>query len=100
MASGRASGDRLVLFYAGGGRDLRCEIALLLLDALAQLETDESRQLDRSARVLARARDDVGDRGLVVHHEQLADQAMLLAELGHRAFDHLLDDIGRLAAFL
>ena len=44
--------------------------------------------------------DDVGDRGLVVDHEQLAQQGIFLAELGHRAFDHLLDDVGRLAAFL
>ena len=42
--------------------------------------------------------DDVGDRGLVVDHEQLAEQRILLAELGHRAVDHLLDDVGRLAA--
>src|ERR1043166_9693943 len=37
LTDGR-SGDRLILFYAGGGRDLRSEVVLLLLNALAELE--------------------------------------------------------------
>nr|GFD57322.1 hypothetical protein [Tanacetum cinerariifolium] len=62
-----------------------------------ELETDIVLEHDGGARVLARLGDDVADLGLAVHHEQLADQRMLLAELGDRALDHLGDDIGRLA---
>src|SRR5204863_1319547 len=88
------SSDRLVLFYAGGSRDLRSEVGLLLLNALAQLEADETLECDRRTGFLAGGGDDVGDRGLVVHDEQLADQSAFLAELGEAAFDHLLDDVG------
>src|SRR6476659_9686332 len=74
-------GDRLVLFYAGGGGDLRSEIVLLLLDALAELVADEALELDAGPGLLGGGCDDLGDRGLVVHHEQLRDQRILLAEL-------------------
>src|SRR6185312_11449064 len=71
----------------------------MLLDALAKLEADEADQVDRGARVLGSSRDDITDRSLVVADEQLAEQRVLLAELGEAALDHLLDDIVRLAAF-
>src|ERR1043166_1505068 len=79
--------------------DFGGEIAFLLLDPLAELETDIGFERDRRAGLLAGGGDDVLDLGLVVHHEELREQGILLAELGHRAFDHLLDDLGRLAAF-
>src|SRR5690242_17142798 len=94
------SGDRFILFYAGSGRDLRSEVVVLLLDAFAELEADEALELDASAGVLRGGRDDLGDRGLPVDHEQLRGERILLAELGEAALDHLLDDVLRLAAFL
>ena len=93
--------DRLVLFYAGGSRDLRCKVVLLLLDAFAELIADEARQLDAGARVLGGSCNDLGDRGLVVANEQLGKQRVLLAELGETAFDDLREgqavtfDVGR-----
>ena len=50
------------------------------------------------AGLLRGRRDDVGDRGLVVDHEQLGEQRILLAELGDGALDHLVDDVCGLAA--
>jgi hypothetical protein len=44
-----------------------------------------------------RRRRHVGDLGLVVHHEQLAEERVFLAELRDRAIDHLGDDVGGLA---
>src|SRR3546814_12336926 len=84
---------------AGRRGDLRGEIALLPLDTLAELEADEVLERDRRARGLARLGDDVRDRGLVVDHEELAEQRVLLGELLDRAVDHLGDDIGGLARF-
>ncbi len=89
-------GDRLR--NARGGGDFGGEIALGFLDALAELEAFIGLERDRRTGVLGRSGDDIGDRGLAVDHEQLAEQRVFLAELGHRAFDHLLDDVGRLAA--
>src|SRR5688572_32649619 len=72
LAPIRRSGDRLVFFGACGSRDFRGEIVLLLLDAFAQLETDETLERNRRTGILAGGGDDVGDRSLVVHDEQLA----------------------------
>src|ERR1044072_3852954 len=80
-------------------RDLRREVALFLLDAFTELETDIVNQRDRLAGFLCRLGHDIGDRGLVVHHEQLAEQRVLLGIFGDRAIDHLGYDLGRLARF-
>src|SRR6185312_6964515 len=93
-----ALSDRLGLVRARCRSDLCREVALLLLDALAELEADEAGQRDRRARVLRGRGDDVGDWRLVVADEELAEQRIFLAELGKAAFDHLLDDVLRLAA--
>src|SRR3546814_8997355 len=71
----------------------------LLLDAFAELEADIVFQRDRRAGFLRRLGDDIGDRGLVVHHEKLAEQGLLLGELGDRAVHHLGDDLGGLPRF-
>src|SRR3954467_14885374 len=81
--------DRLLFLDAGGRRDLGGEVVLLLLDALAELETDEALERDLGTGILRGGRNDLGDRGLVVHHEQLGGERILLAELGEAALDHL-----------
>src|SRR5438128_818455 len=86
--------------HAGSGGDFGGEVAFLLLDAFAELEADEAGDVDRRSDLLGLGGDDVFDLGLVVHHEQLRQEGHLLAELGDRAVDHLLDDILGLARFL
>src|SRR5918993_3453824 len=94
------SGDRLGLRIAGCRCHFRGEVFLLLLDAFAELEADEALQHDTRAGFLRRLGNHLGNRGLVVHDEQLRQQGIVLAELREAAFNHLLDDVLRLAAFL
>src|SRR5262249_60190608 len=72
---------------------LGCEIAGLLLDALADAVQHEPRH-----RGLARLQQGV-DRLLVVLHERLPEQRHFLEELLYAAFHHLRDDVGGLARF-
>src|SRR3954471_10801887 len=78
--------------------DLGCEIALLLLETLAELEANEAADLD----VLADLRDqlllDLLDRLVGVLHERLVEETDLLHPLRELTLDHLLGDRGRLAA--
>src|SRR4051794_5792764 len=83
----RASGNR---------RDIPAEVGRRLLNALAELEADIGGELHRGAEILAGGGQHVGDPGLVIDHEQLAEQRHFLAELGDRTVDHLGDDVGRL----
>src|SRR3546814_13143622 len=73
-----------LLGKAGRRGDLRGEIALLPLDTLAELEADEVLERDRRARGLARLGDDVRDRGLVVDHEELAEQRVQIGRASCR----------------
>jgi hypothetical protein len=65
------SGNRLGLADARRGGDFGGEVALLLLDALAELEANIGLERDRRAGSLRLSRDDVFHLGLVVHHEEL-----------------------------
>src|SRR5688500_17276770 len=98
--AGQSLGDGLGFGRSRGGRDLGGEVAFLFLDALAELEADEALELNARPGLLGGGGDDFGDRRLVVDHEQLRQQRIVLAELGDRAFDHLLDNVRRLAALL
>src|SRR5687767_9280565 len=70
--------------FGGAGRrgDFGGEVAFLFLDALADLEADERLQFDAGAGLLGGGGDDFRDRRLVVDHEQLRQQGVVLAEFG------------------
>src|SRR5690606_3253332 len=80
-----------------GCRDLGREVALFLLDALAEREAHEAGNLRRSADVLLRRLQRRLDRQVGVHDEGLLQEHDFLEELAHAAFHHLLDDVLRLA---
>ena len=73
------------------------EIFLLLLDALAEGKTQETRELDRGADLLGRVLHNLGNFGLDVNDEGLLEQHDLLLELAQAALDHLGDNLRRLA---
>ena len=79
-----ASGDRLGLRRAGGGGDFGGEVAscFFSMPSPSWKRTKPLSAIGAPASLPA-CGDDVGDRGLVVHHEQLRQQRILLAELGH-----------------
>src|SRR5690348_7258479 len=95
---GNRLSDRFGLVRAGSCSNLCRKVALLLLDAFAELEADEARQGNRGARILRPRRDYVGHWGLVVANKELAEKRVFLTELRKAAFDHFLDDVLRLAA--
>ena len=92
--------DRFGLRRAGGGSDFGGEVFLLLLDAFAELEADEARQLIRVPASLAADATTSATGVLPSITNSCDEQRIFLAELGEAALDHLLDDVLRLAAFL
>src|SRR4051812_49733896 len=82
---------RLLLGRLGLRGDFSCEVGLLLFDTLAYYIEHEA--CDRSVLRF----EQLLDRELRVFHERLAEQRDFFQELLHAAFDHLLDDVGRLA---
>src|SRR5690606_36957843 len=77
--------------------NLGSEVGLFLLDALAESEADEAGDLRRSADFLLGFLKGLLDGNVRVHDESLLQQHDFLVELAHAAFDHLLDDVLRLA---
>src|SRR5438270_1453599 len=92
--------DRLRRVGARSRGHFSGEVFLLPFDAFAELAPDERRELDARAGVLCSGGDNLRNRRLVVHDEQLREERVLLAELGEITLDHFLDDVLRLAAFL
>src|SRR5690606_36351956 len=77
--------------------DFSGEVRLFLLNALTKREADECGDLGRGADFLLSILHGLLDRNVRVHDEALLQQHDFFVELAQTAFDHLLDDILRLA---
>ena len=82
---------------AGGALHFLGEIGRGLVDAFADLEPQESLDLNFRAQFFGGVLQYFVHLRLAIDHEDLLEQDLLFVELAQASLDHLLDDVGGLA---